>query len=69
MLQLGRWGGGGSISTHYVHGTLTIDMFERRRRLHVWKGWANKDLFGEKEARDAEGEAIRKILAQYPPKP
>ena len=62
------WYGGGTVqTTHYIKGTLTIDVFDAQKKELVWHGWGSADIFSS----DADGslipKAVEKILADFPP--
>ena len=54
-----------SVST-YDEKTLIIELLDRRSKELVWVGWMKKDFYGPVKAEDVQ-EAIRNILAKYPP--
>ena len=54
-----------SVST-YDEKTLIIELLENRSKELVWVGWMKKDFYGPVKAEDLQ-EAIRGILATYPP--
>jgi len=54
-----------SVST-YDEKTLIIELLDHRTKELVWVGWMKKDFYGPVKTEDLQ-EAIRNILAEYPP--
>jgi hypothetical protein len=54
-----------SVST-YDEKTLIIELLDHRSKELVWVGWMKKDFYGPVKTEDLQ-EAIREILAKYPP--
>lgn len=52
---------------NYIEGTLTIDVFERGGRKPVWHGVGKMDVDDERQAPRVAAEAVREILAEFPP--
>ncbi len=81
--SVGNWGRHGgvsigmgapvtSVSTPYQVGELTIDLLDAGDRRLVWRGTGRAELGGDADPAQrsqALREAIRAILAAYPPKP
>ncbi len=62
------WYGGGSVqTTHYIKGTLVIDIFDTSKKKLVWHGWASTALFSEGGSGKKVPEAVEKILSGFPP--
>jgi hypothetical protein len=65
------WYGRDSVyTTHYVQGTLLIDIAERATKRVVWHGWGT-DRIAEGAAPDVTKirTAVEKILESFPPSP
>ena len=54
-----------SVST-YDEKTLIIELLDHRTKELVWVGWMKKDFYGPVKTEDLR-EAVRNILAKYPP--
>ena len=62
------WYGGGSVqTTHYIKGTLVIDIFDASKKKLVWHGWASTALFSGSGSGKTVPEAVQKILSGFPP--
>jgi hypothetical protein len=56
-----------SVST-YNERTLIIEMLDNKTKELVWVGWTKKDTSSPVTPQDLQ-DAIRKILAKFPPPP
>ena len=63
----GRYGGTSVMTTHYVHGNLTINIYDAEEHKLVWHGWTTKDYFAANMAIDDGIDAVQLILADFPP--
>lgn len=64
----GYYGGGTVTTTHYVQGTLVIDIFDANKRKLVWHGWGTAKIFESDASGKLVPRAVEKILKQYPPR-
>lgn len=63
----GWYGPPGSVTTtHYVKGTLVINVYDARQEKLVWHGWGTKDVFEPKGDEQSIREAVQAVLARYP---
>jgi hypothetical protein len=70
----GNWAWGGPYYQevdvrNYTEGTLSVDLFDVKRRQPVWHGWAVKTISSSDRANPSPviREVIEAILAQFPP--
>ncbi|MEM6674070.1 MAG: DUF4136 domain-containing protein [Planctomycetota bacterium] len=66
------WGApyyGGTETIQYTEGTLSIDMFDRERKVPVWHGRTSRTVTQKMRENPSEtiNEAIGEILADFPP--
>ena len=64
----GWYGGGGTVqTTHYVLGTMVIDIFDTEKKKLVWHGWGSAKLFVSQADGSLAPKAVTKILSTFPP--
>jgi hypothetical protein len=51
----------------YYEGSLTIDLFERATRRHIWHGWGREPLDRGSDAKAVIDEAVAEIMKHFPP--
>jgi hypothetical protein len=51
----------------YYEGSLTIDLFARATRRHVWHGWGRESLDVGADAKVVIDEAVGEIMKPFPP--
>ncbi len=64
--QYGLFTGKGE-SQKYWEGRLSIDLFERESRRHVWHGWARKPLDRGADPKEVIDEAVAAVMKHFPP--
>lgn len=64
----GWYGGSRVYTTHYVQGTLLIDVADRASKRVVWHGWGTDRVATDRQPEEAKIRAtVEQILASYPP--
>jgi Domain of unknown function (DUF4136) len=68
----GRWGagygyGGGSSVTQYTEGTLTVDLFDGKKKELVWRGSASDTVADREAAAKKIPQAVAKMFEKFPP--
>ena len=67
----GRWGGaygGGTSVTQYTEGTLTVDLFDGKRKELVWRGSATDTVADRNDAAKKIPQAVAKMFQKFPAK-
>jgi hypothetical protein len=54
-------------SPRYWEGRLSIDLFERSTRRHVWHGWARRPLDRGADPKVVIDEAVAAVMKEFPP--
>jgi hypothetical protein len=68
---MGGWYGGSTYTVNYVKGTLTIDVFDAKKKKLVWHAYGQTNLYGSDPGRSSQkvDEAVSEILKGFPPEP
>ena len=64
----GYMGGAGMTVSSYTEGTLVLDFIDNRTRRVFWRGAASRPVEDPASAATRVGEAVDRMLQQYPPK-
>jgi DNA-binding protein H-NS len=54
-------------SPKYYEGSLSIDLYDRSTRRHVWHGWGREPLDRGADAKAVIDEAVAEIMKHFPP--
>lgn len=72
----GGWGMGNSYIAGYTHrdvnyteGTIVIDIFDRKKDQHIWRGWSIDQLDRKSLKAKQLAKEVQKIFKEYPVKP